>query len=151
MVCLIGVSLVGMVSYLRVYISLLSPLILLFMINNSSSVKVVGFLGTRRKTVAFLMSVLIVGLAGIPPFSGFFAKAYGVYLILGMGFILVGVFFILLSTARLVFYTNIVFITIVSFSSYYCKGLSLSKQGGFVGGLGGLSVLMFPLLLPIVV
>ena len=114
MVCLVPVSLVGLFRYLGVYVALLFPLLTFFSLYNFTRGKVGGLMSCMGKQVVFIVRLLIVGLAGIPPFSGFFIKAYGVYLIVGMGFFLVGFFFIFFSALRLVFYTNIVFIGLVS-------------------------------------
>lgn len=60
---------------------------------------------------------MLLRLGGMPPFSGFFIKAFSVYILVSGGFVLLRVFFVICATLRLAYYINILFLGVLCGSS----------------------------------
>lgn len=114
---LIVLSIVGFLSYIGVYIILLTPLILIILFFGSYGVKIIGVLRRLKRVFLFIFRLILLSLGGIPPFSGFFIKIYRLFIIIDEGFIIIRLFFVLCATLRLAYYVNILFLRII------CGGL----------------------------
>ena len=110
---LIPLSVSGAISYLIVYVIISVPIFLILGVIEFQSVKVARIFQLILPTLFFFFSLLILRIAGMPPFSGFFIKAYAVAVMVESGFFLVPLFFVLCATMSLAFYINVLFLSVL--------------------------------------
>ena len=72
--------------------------------------KILRVLVSLNKVAFFVFGGVLLRLAGMPPFSGFFMKAFRVYLLVDRGFVLLGLFFVVCATLSLGYYINVLFL-----------------------------------------
>jgi len=65
-------------------------------------------LGKNNPLIAFFISIMMLSLAGIPPFGGFFAKYYIFLAAIQSGFIWLAIFGAIISVISVYFYINVI-------------------------------------------
>jgi NADH:ubiquinone oxidoreductase subunit 2 (subunit N) len=114
-VCLIHFSRVAFFYYFVCYLVVVSPVVGIFMGSNLFSFK--GLMGgTVGRFNIFTIVLLLLRISGIPPFLGFFMKAYALYSIMLTTAFVVALVFCLFAAVRLRYYLNLCFIILMSTS-----------------------------------
>lgn len=104
-------SKVGFFYYFLLYGFIVVPTINLFKVMKVYSFKDMRIVPELRFLGSILLVIMIViAVAGMPPFTGFFMKVYGVYLIIYSGYFGLSLVFCLFASIRLSYYIHIVFI-----------------------------------------
>ena len=111
---LVAVSMVGVMRYLGVYMMILVPLVWVMSVFRGMRVKVLRVIVRYRRVTFFMFGVMLLRLGGMPPFSGFFMKAFSVYLLVDGGFALMRLLFVVCATLRLAYYINVLFLGVLS-------------------------------------
>lgn len=115
MVCLIHFSTVAFFYYFVCYLVVVAPVVGIFINSNLFSFKrLMG--GTIGRFNIFIITLLLLRVSGIPPFLGFFIKAYALYSIMLRTAFIVALMFCLFAAVRLSYYLNLCFIILISTS-----------------------------------
>ena len=85
--------------------------------------------GTIGRFNIFIITLLLLRISGIPPFLGFFMKAYALFSMMGITAFMVALIYCLFAAVSLRYYLNLCFIILMS-TSY-----SLTDEDVWVGGV----------------
>jgi len=110
-VTVIFFSKVGFFYYFLLYGLLIVPTLNIFRLAQLYSLKDVVKVTTSVWPLFILGAVILLRVSGMPPFTGFFIKAYRVYLMIRSGYLILGIVFCVLATVGLSYYVNIIFVT----------------------------------------
>lgn len=109
--CVIYFSKVGFFYYFLLYGLLIVPTLNIFRLVQLYALKDVGGVPVRVWYLFILGAVILLSVSGIPPFTGFFIKAYTVYLIICSSYLGLAILFCVLATVGLSYYVNIIFVS----------------------------------------
>lgn len=104
-------SKVGFFYYFLLYGLLVVPTINMFKIIKVYSFKDVQIIPNLVFSSLLLMIFMVLGLAGMPPFTGFFIKAYRIYIMLCFNYFGLSLIFCLFAVIRLSYYIHIIFVS----------------------------------------
>lgn len=111
MMAIIFFSGVGFFFYFLLYGLIIIPTIYVLQVLKVYSFKDVGGSSRGAYVVYALLIIIMLGVSGMPPFTGFFMKAYRVYLMMCMDYFGLALFFCGFAVIRLSYYVNIIFIS----------------------------------------
>ena len=127
-VCLMYYSGVAFFYYFICYLIVVSPVVGIFINSNLFSFK--GLMGGAiGRFNIFIITLLLLRISGIPPFLGFFIKAYALFSIIKTTAFVVALVYCLFAAISLSYYLNLCFIILMS-TSY-----SLSDEDIWAGGI----------------
>ena len=106
-------SKVGFFYYFLLYGLMVVPTINIFQVIKVYSFKDIQLMPNLFFSRFLLMVFMVLGVAGMPPFTGFFIKAYRVYLILCSGYFGLSLVFCLFAAIRLSYYIHVIFISVL--------------------------------------
>jgi NADH:ubiquinone oxidoreductase subunit 2 (subunit N) len=107
-VAIIYFSKLGFFYYFALYRVMIVSLAIVFM-----HMKVYRLKGIKRVAgyidYILVRVLLILRVGGVPPFTGFFIKVYGMYLMVWDGWVVLAIIFCLFATMGLSYYINLIF------------------------------------------
>lgn len=103
----------GVYFYLFVYRMLLLPVILFLNQGGAMSVKVMAFMTRLRPRAAVIFRMRLLRLGGMPPFTGFFLKAFVLRMLVEAGMVWAGVGLVLRRAIALCYYMNVLMLTLL--------------------------------------
>lgn len=115
-------SKVGFFYYFLLYGGIVLPIIGLFYALKLYSFKDVQKVPWNFWVFFLLLASMVLRIAGMPPFTGFFIKAYRIYLILSINYFRLALIFCVFAVIGLSYYINIIFFSFVlGILSYHKK------------------------------
>lgn len=104
-------SRVGFFFYFLLYGLIIIPTIYVLQVLKIYSFKDVSSSPRKLYVIYILLIIIMLGVSGMPPFTGFFMKAYRVYLIMCMDYFGLALFFCVFAVISLSYYVNVIFIS----------------------------------------
>jgi len=98
-------------------------------------------LGKQKPWLAFLMTMLLLSLSGIPPFAGFYAKFFVLDALMNAGFTWLAVLAVLLTVVGAFYYLRVIRVMFFEEPLESLPYQEISKSGVAVLSISGLSIL----------